>query len=269
MKLVQIGYIQESSETKTRDLDPERVGEYAERMLAGVKFPPVYCRYDGKRYWLWDGHHRLAAARQAKRKEIDVMSEPGGLTEAIYDSTSANKANGLPRNTKQKQEAVIRALRYQATLPKRASNRDIAAHVGVSPGMIDLWQAKLERGELDEDKVTSEMEPASSAGQQNELPKLGTNNLSAEVGDLPSETRTVMEVGNKSSRLPKIGKLAPTLEQQLDRALKQLRLILLAMGDRAPAALSAVVSATSSEQLPNIGNPTTIVVEESQATDPM
>lgn len=149
MKLVQLGYIQESSDTKTREIDNDLVEDYAERMLAGDKFPPVHTRQDGSRHWLWDGYQRLAARKKAGFKDIEVIAEPGTLQDAIWESTSANKAHGLRRTNQQKQEAVIKALRYQLSLPmgKRISARQIADHVGVSRRMVDQWLERIEKGE--------------------------------------------------------------------------------------------------------------------------
>lgn len=265
---LQIGYIQEPEETKTREIDLAIVTEYAERMLAGDRFPAIRCRQEGKRYWLVDGRHRLAATRRAGLKDIEAMVEPGTLQDAVWDSASANRTHGLRRTQKQTQGAIIKALRHGKA--KSLSDGQVASHVGVSRQTVTAWREKLERGELDEDKdLTPLAQPTAGCDPAIEDVAIEGNNLSAKVADLPGEVRSVIGKDGKTYKVAKVAKLVPTLDQQLDRALKQLRLILLAMGDRAPAALSAVVSATSSEQLPNIGSPTTTVVEESRAADPM
>ena len=266
MAKIQIGYIFESSTTKTRELDLDLVNEYAERMLAGIKFPSVRCRFDGKKYWLWDGYHRLAAARKANIKELDVMFEGGSLMQAEWDSYSANQSHGLRRTNQQKQEALIKALRH--SLSKDLSNRQIADHVGVTKPMVAVWREKLERGELDDSKILtpSECEPFSEiAGESCELEE---KNLSVGVRSLPSEPRSVIGKDGKTYKLAPRSKQVPTLDQQLDRALKQIRLILLAMGPSAPTQLLALVADTIPEQLPNIGSiTTTIVDEDSQAAN--
>lgn len=158
MQVVQLGYIFESNETRTRELDQDLVNEYAERMLAGDKFPAVHTRLEGKKHWLWDGYQRLAARRKAGFKDIDVIVESGTLQDAIWDSASANKAHGLRRTNQQKQDAVIKALRYQLSLPKgkRISARQIAAHVGVGSRMVDQWLERIEKGEAPDNGASLE-----------------------------------------------------------------------------------------------------------------
>lgn len=225
MRPVQIGYIRESGETQTRPIDFDIVNEYAELMLAGVKFPPIHTRQEGQYHWLIDGYQRLAAKRKIRAKEIDVSSEPGTLQDAIWDSTAANRDHGVRRNNQQKQEAVIKALRYQLSLPmgKRISARQIAEHVGVSRQMVDLWLGKIERGDPIEDN-----------GQNSHVEEQSTQ----EVAALVPQDKLV--TGKDGKQYP-VKPTKPVDPQK--RILTLLRAVLAALADQQTPAMSAIRSA--------------------------
>ncbi len=265
---LQIGYIQEPEETKTREIDLAIVAEYAERMLAGDRFPAIRCRQEGKRYWLADGRHRLAATRQAGLRDIEAMVEPGTLQDAVWDTSAVNRTHGLKRTQRQTQEAIVRALRHSKA--KSLSDGQIASHVGVSRQTITAWREKMARGDMSSPVDLPRLEPASLAESPSKFTKPEEeNNLSAQEVNSPA-TRIVLGKDGKTYKVAPRNKQVPTLDQQLDRVLRQLRLILLAMGPTAPSRLVAVVADTTPEQLPNIGSSTPTVVDgENLAVDPM
>src|SRR6476646_3080600 len=55
------------------------VNDYVEQMVRGKKLEPVLVCFDGKRYLLKDGFHRVAAARRLKRKKISAEVTEGTL----------------------------------------------------------------------------------------------------------------------------------------------------------------------------------------------
>ncbi|MCC6363119.1 MAG: ParB N-terminal domain-containing protein [Bryobacterales bacterium] len=122
-------------------LDWDAVHDYTDAMSTGAKFPAVTVFYDGERYWLADGFHRVQAAYAAEFETIECDLRQGTLEDAQWFSFSANRTNGLRRTNDDKQRAVRAAI----THPKGAelSNRQIAVHVGVDEGTVRNWREKL------------------------------------------------------------------------------------------------------------------------------
>lgn len=115
-------------------LDPSVVSRYAEMMGEGVVFPPVRVWWDSAEYWLSDGFHRLAAAIEAHRTHFDADIRPGSLSDAQWDSFSANSLHGLQLSAQERQEVIQRALQH----PKAAnlSNVELAKQLHVSEKTI-------------------------------------------------------------------------------------------------------------------------------------
>jgi hypothetical protein len=110
-EMLRIDFISTSGGTQPRSsLDPEVVSRYAEDMLAGAAFPSVTCFFDGTDYWLADGFHRRAAAKQAGRTEIAADIRQGTRRDAILFSCGANSTHGLPRNNSDKRRATLQLL---------------------------------------------------------------------------------------------------------------------------------------------------------------
>jgi ParB-like chromosome segregation protein Spo0J len=61
------------------------VQEFVDRMIRGRKIKPILVCYDGKRYLLKDGFHRLEAARRLKRHKISAEVTKGTLEEMEAD----------------------------------------------------------------------------------------------------------------------------------------------------------------------------------------
>jgi hypothetical protein len=55
-----------------RRLTPQTVDEYITKMNNGETVPPVTVYFDGEKYWLCDGFHRVRAARTLRRREIEA-----------------------------------------------------------------------------------------------------------------------------------------------------------------------------------------------------
>lgn len=112
----------------------DTVSEYAEDMLLGDVFPPVIVFFDGAQYWLADGFHRVAAAKQAQFTEILAKVNQGNQRDAILFSTGANAEHGLRRTNSDKRRAVIRLLRDPEW--SKWSHEEIARQAVVSPAFI-------------------------------------------------------------------------------------------------------------------------------------
>ena len=63
-KDLELEVIDTSIQTRFR-LDEGTIKDYEEAMRSGAKFPPliIFSEKGSERYWLVDGHHRLAAAK--------------------------------------------------------------------------------------------------------------------------------------------------------------------------------------------------------------
>lgn len=144
-QLVRIAAISVDSSTQVRvRIDQETVETYAERMEAGDKFPPLIAYRDSTYgYWLADGFHRLAAAKRLGWEEVPVQVFEGSRRDAAWHAVSANKTNGLRMTNADKERAVKLAL----SLRPKASNQDIAEHIGVSPTTVAKHRATLQIGE--------------------------------------------------------------------------------------------------------------------------
>jgi hypothetical protein len=55
------------------------VNDYVEQMVRGEKLKPILVCFDGKRYLLKDGFHRLEAARRLKHQTISAEVTEGTL----------------------------------------------------------------------------------------------------------------------------------------------------------------------------------------------
>jgi phage N-6-adenine-methyltransferase len=142
---LRIADIRRDGGTQPRDgVKDALVAEYARLMQDDVDLGPVDVMYDGTSYWLWDGYHRTAAAEHIGRFTVMAIVHQGTQTDAQWESYGANKAHGLNRSQEDKERAVKAALHH----PKGAttSDRDIAAHVGVSHPTVAKYRAELEAG---------------------------------------------------------------------------------------------------------------------------
>jgi ParB-like chromosome segregation protein Spo0J len=83
------------------------VKDYAEQFaIAGISIPAVTVFYDGDKYWLADGFHRVAAFKSIGRKTIGANVYPGNRRDALLHSLGANAEHGLPRTKADKHRAV-------------------------------------------------------------------------------------------------------------------------------------------------------------------
>jgi hypothetical protein len=125
-------------------IDMEIVSEYAEEIKAGADFPPIQVVWDkqAKKYWLWDGFHRVMAAKQIGQLWLMAHVVPGTREEAQWWAYSANAAHGLRRTNADKRRAVEGALLHPSGVDK--TNRQVARHCGVSHFLVNQVRKELE-----------------------------------------------------------------------------------------------------------------------------
>lgn len=111
MTLLLLKHIRTDGGTQPRELlDESVVRDYAEAMAEGDTFPPVSVTYDGNDYWLTDGYHRVAAARQLGLAETTASVSQGTHRDAVLASLGANATHGTRRTNSDKRRAVQRLL---------------------------------------------------------------------------------------------------------------------------------------------------------------
>lgn len=122
------------------ELNQEAIDDYAERIQAGDRFPPVVAFHDGNTYWLAAGFHRHAAAVQSGRKTIAVHIHEGNRSDALRYALGDNRTQGLRMTRADKQRAVELAV---AEFPTESS-RTIAKLIGVSHTFVERLRPKSE-----------------------------------------------------------------------------------------------------------------------------
>ncbi len=150
MKELKVSDIRIDGGTQIRkQLNQDKVNEYAEQMEEGVVFPPITVFYDGSSYWLASGFHRLFAEKQRGTETIKVILINGTVDEATWFALGDNK-HGLNMNAEDYRRSIEIALNH----PKWStySNTQIAAHVGVSATTVA--RIKKERNIKPATKVT-------------------------------------------------------------------------------------------------------------------
>jgi hypothetical protein len=132
-----------------KELNQDKVNEYAEQMEEGVVFPPITVFYDGSSYWLASGYHRLFAEKQRGTETLKVTLINGTVDEATWFALGDNK-HGLNMTAEDYRRSVNITLDH----PKWStySNAQIAAHVGVSASTVA--RIKKERNIKPATKVT-------------------------------------------------------------------------------------------------------------------
>jgi hypothetical protein len=123
----------DSTQARAR-LEPTVIVEYAEAMQRGDTFPPVILFWEGERFWVGDGYHRIAAAQQARRVTIRAEVRQGGQREALFYACAANTRHGHRRTNADKRKAVDLMLKDPEW--GQWSSNQIAKHCGVSDGMV-------------------------------------------------------------------------------------------------------------------------------------
>jgi N6-adenosine-specific RNA methylase IME4 len=122
-------------------LDLAVVADYAEAMAAGATFPALTVYSDGASYWLADGWHRVAGARQAGLAELPAEVREGSRRDAILHSCGANAEHGARRTNEDKRRAVLTLLGDEEW--SRWSDREIARRCRVGHAFVSNLRASL------------------------------------------------------------------------------------------------------------------------------
>ena len=130
---------------------PFVVGDYAEAMKDGAKFPPVTVFSDGTTSWLADGFQRVKAAQQIRYTEIHADIRPGSLRDAILFSCGANAQHGLRRTPDDKRKSALTLL--QDPEWSTWSDNKIAGVCGLSQTFVSEVRRSLST-KLSEDSST-------------------------------------------------------------------------------------------------------------------
>lgn len=119
------------------------VGDYAEAIQSGAKFPPaVVYRDDQGRNWLSRGFHRYGAHESAGLDAMDCEVRSGGRREAEYDAIGDNSEHGLRRTSEDKERAVEKLLADAEW--SQMSTAALAATAKVSHAFADRTRKKWE-----------------------------------------------------------------------------------------------------------------------------
>jgi ParB-like chromosome segregation protein Spo0J len=138
------------------------VQEYASAMSSGDEFPPVALFDDGRKIYLADGFHRIAAALSIGRDRIDAVINQGSKQDALLFSLKANSKHGLQRSNDDKRYAVRLLLDDFEYADK--SDREIAelcavSHTFVSKIRSDSKTATERKSKLKAKQVNPNVKP--------------------------------------------------------------------------------------------------------------
>ena len=104
---LRISQITEDAEIQQRvEMKDYIVRDYTEAMRRGDKFPPIKAIFDGDKYWLADGFHRVAAAKKIGLETIEADVKEGGRRDALLCAIGANDEHGLRRSIEDKRRAA-------------------------------------------------------------------------------------------------------------------------------------------------------------------
>lgn len=140
--------INTTSGTQTRaGLCDETITDYAERMKAGDKFPPVVVFFDGAENFMADGFHRYESAGRAGKITIQAKQRKGTRLDALWYGLGANRDHNALRITgPDKRHAIQIALE---TFPDKTQEA-VAKQVGCARS----WVAMVKKEVVSTDKLT-------------------------------------------------------------------------------------------------------------------
>ena len=118
-------------------MDAATITEYSEALAEADAwpFPPIVVFYDGEKYWLADGFHRVNAAhRIGKFSQIPADVRAGTRRDAVLHAAGANASHGLRRTDGDKRRAVEVLLRDEEW--SKWSNYEIARRCAVHESYV-------------------------------------------------------------------------------------------------------------------------------------
>ena len=138
-----IDEIEATQATQVRKkIHKDTVEAYMQDILDGQKMPAVtvFSEKGSARFILADGFHRLLAAVNAEKEEIEVDVIEGGMHAALVYALQANRAHGLRRSNADKVNGVQMALKDPAL--SQLTQAEIADICGVSIKTVQRVQWK-------------------------------------------------------------------------------------------------------------------------------
>lgn len=98
--------------------DEKLIQEYKERWESFPEnvYPfkdPIEVIFDGKFFWMWDGHQRVESAQLAHRRKIEANKEDGTFHTAFVKSCGANANHGKRRNREEEDYQIERMLKNE------------------------------------------------------------------------------------------------------------------------------------------------------------
>ena len=112
----------------------ELVEHYSELLKDGVEFPPIRIwKNNNSRYFIWDGLHRLSAAKHIGKKRIECKIYDFPEKEFLLYAFKANLSHGLPLKRQEKIIVVQNLYRGGHTI------QDIAKKTGIKKRTLQRW----------------------------------------------------------------------------------------------------------------------------------
>lgn len=209
--------IRTDGQTQSRaGMNFEVVREYAERMREGDIFPPLDVYFDGSKYWLADGFHRLEANRTNQSKMVRVRLYTGTRREALFHSIRSNTNHGLQRNDADKRMVVLLLLQDDEWGVK--SNYELARYCLISAPFVRKIKNEVQSLSNNSKKVSSKVLNR-YAGISQDVIKVVVNKLKNQP------TTKIIKRGNQTFTMntAKIGKKKVT--EKLKEVLPQAKAI--------------------------------------------
>jgi len=128
------------------ELDKQLVAQYKENLKNIVDENPIKIYDTPSGLILYDGFHRLAAARQLNWTEIKAIVKKGSVQDAYGASCLANLKHGKPLNREERKKAINKYIKLKVKL----SNVLIANAIGIHETTILRYRRGLEAaGEIE------------------------------------------------------------------------------------------------------------------------
>lgn len=128
------------------EIDKELVEQYKENLGIIIDENPIKIYDTPSGLILYDGFHRLAAARQLNWTEIKAIVKKGSFQDAYAEACLANLKHGKPLSREERKKAIREYLKLKVKL----SNVLISADIGVNEITIRRYRRELEAdGEIE------------------------------------------------------------------------------------------------------------------------
>jgi hypothetical protein len=108
-KLILLEKVEVDRSTQCRErLSPDRVEFLADLLDRGRDFDaPIEVYWDGWKYWLADGFHRVKSYQKAGRVRVWALVREGTHRDALIHAAGANAEHGLPRTRKDVRRSIL------------------------------------------------------------------------------------------------------------------------------------------------------------------